>query len=188
MKLDPNQVRLLTPFLPGLTRRRLRFAGKRNAVHLQETALVVEGDLLRFHYLGFERLFAGAVCEWTTVTVPYSRITRVKYRSRLLLRLAILLPILGMAGLIASGVLTTAPNVFEVVSALVALAVPVVVLWLLVWRGLGPTYTILFRAKDGTPTDFTLRVRSKPLRKQFEAALARYRDAARRFATERHHR
>lgn len=188
MKLDPKQVRLLTPFLPGLTRRRLRFVGPRNAVQLQETALVIEGDLLRFHYLGFERLFAGAVSEWTTVTIPYSRITRVRYRRKLVLRLAILLPVLGLAGLIATGILTGAPSAVEVVTALAALALPVGVLVWLVWKGLGPTYMIQFRAKNGTLTEITLRVKSRALRAEFGDALDRYRDAARRFTTERDHR
>lgn len=188
MKLDPNQVRLLTPFLPGLSRRRLRFAGRRNAVQLQETALVIEGDLLRFHYLGFERLFAGAVSEWTTVTMPYSRITRVRYKSNLFVRLLILVPALGLAGLMAVGILNGAPSAVEILTALAALALPVGVLWWLVWRGLGPTYVVQFRAKDDTLTEVTLRVRSRALRKEFDAALAGYRDAARRFTTERRHR
>ena len=188
MKLDPKQVRLLTPFLPGVFRRRLRFTGRRNAVHLQETALVVEGDLMRFHYLGLERLFAGVISEWTTVTVPYSRITRVRFRRNLLVRLALLVPVLGLAALMAVGIVNSAPSEGEILLSLGALALPVLGLWFLVWRGLGPTHLVEFRAKDGTPTAITFRVRSKALRKEFDAALARYRDAARRYTTERHHR
>lgn len=181
MKLGPRQVRLVTPFWPTLTGRRLRFVGRRNAVQLQETALVVEGDVLRFFYLGVERFFGGVFAEWTTITVPYSRIVSVRYRSNLWVVLVVLAPVLGLAGLMAVGVVTGDISALEIASALVALVLPVGLLVYIVWRVLAPKYTVTFRAKDGTRTTFAFRVRSRAARKEFDAALAKYQDAARQF-------
>ena len=68
MKLEARQVRFRATF-PWFTRRRLLFVGKRNTLQLLETALVIEGYLMRlfFPVLGF--LFTQALSEWTTVTV-----------------------------------------------------------------------------------------------------------------------
>src|SRR5262245_33601650 len=90
MKLGPRQIRFIRPFWPALSGRRLRFACRRNPIHLQETELVVEGETLRFHYLGIAGLCARSLSEWTMVTVPSSRINSMRYRSNLWLRLVII--------------------------------------------------------------------------------------------------
>ena len=75
--------------------------GKRTSIQLQETAMVVEGELVQFHLLSLERYFARAVSEWSMITIPYSRLTRVKYRSKWVMRAfvwVILAVIFGMIG------------------------------------------------------------------------------------------
>ena len=59
---------------------------------------MVEGEILRFHYFGLERFFARALGEWTTVTVPYSRIEQVTFRSRWWLRIMLFTLVLLLAG------------------------------------------------------------------------------------------
>jgi hypothetical protein len=79
MKLDSRQFRFAVPFATFSARRLVRLGGKRGSLHLQETALVAEGELLRFTFIiGLEWLFRRALSEWTMVTVPYSRIEAVR--------------------------------------------------------------------------------------------------------------
>ena len=79
MKLDSRQFRFTVPFATFSARRLVKLGGKRGSLHLQETALVAEGELLRFTFIiGLEWLFRRALSEWTMVTVPYSRIQAVR--------------------------------------------------------------------------------------------------------------
>jgi hypothetical protein len=79
MKLDARQFRFSVPFATFSARRLVKLGGKRGSLHLQETALVAEGELLRFTFIiGLEWLFRRALSEWTMVTVPYSRIQTVR--------------------------------------------------------------------------------------------------------------
>jgi hypothetical protein len=182
MKLTPKQVRFIIPFWSGPFRRWHRFSGKRNTVQLQETALVVEGELLRFYYFGLERLFARVLSEWTSVTVPYSRIESVRYRTYLWLRLFILLPIFALATLMMVGLLWEATGTPDAVTmALAASSLLVALFAFVIWRGIGPSYTLEYRAKDGVLTAMYFRVRAVVVRREFDAALAKYRDAARVF-------
>ena len=80
MRLDPRKVRFVAPmFHVGVFGGAVRFVGRENTVHLQETALVAEGNLLKVGLLGLEILFRRALAEWSAVTVPYSRITAARY-------------------------------------------------------------------------------------------------------------
>jgi hypothetical protein len=180
MKLGPKQVRFVRPFWPTLFGRTLRFAGRRNTIHLQETALVVEGEILRFHYLGLERLIGRALSEWTMVTIPYSRIESVQYRKQIVLRIAIVviaaaLAILGMR-------LPWTPRAEWAAMDAVAdglLLIPVVVLAGLIWWLIRASYLLVFRSKDGTRIRLCFRVRSKAQRLAFDAAVRSYREASR---------
>src|SRR5262245_36202943 len=79
MRLDSRQFRFVVPFVSYPRRKVVRFGGRRGSIQIQETALVVEGELLRFTFIiGLEWLFRRALSEWTTVTVPYSRIDSVR--------------------------------------------------------------------------------------------------------------
>jgi hypothetical protein len=92
MRLENRQVRFIVPFLSLRPRQIVKLGGRRGSLHLQETALVVEGELLCFSFiLGLEWLFRRALSQWTTLTIPYSRIERVHVTSLWPLRLGTLL-------------------------------------------------------------------------------------------------
>jgi hypothetical protein len=170
----------MAPFFPTLVGRTLRFVGRRNTVQLQETALVVEGDLLLFPCLGLERLFGRALSARTTVTVPYSRLLTVRYRRRRILRLTILAGLLGFLALTLGDPWDDRTGMEWVAGGL--LLVPVVLLAAVVWWGIRPAYAVRFRAKDGRRTRLHFAIRSRALRAAFDAALAGYREAARAYA------
>lgn len=183
MKLGPRQVRLVTPFWPTLFGRTLRFTGRRNTVQLQETALVAEGELLLFPCLGLERLFGRALSAWSTVTVPYSRIVAVRYRPRRVLRVGILVLLLALSAATLQ-LLRVDPAEWTWLDAAAdaLILVPFVALACIVWWRVPPTYTVRFRAKDGKRTRFHFTVRSRAARRQFDDALAQYRQASQAFA------
>ena len=52
MKLDPAQLKFFAPFFAGLSKSWVGFAGKRNSVHLQETAMVVAIPDNGVYYVG----------------------------------------------------------------------------------------------------------------------------------------
>jgi hypothetical protein len=102
MKLDSRQFRFTVPFATFSARRLVRLGGKRGSLHLQETALVAEGELLRFTFIiGLEWLFRRALSEWTMVTVPYSRIQAVRISKLWPLRVLSALFVIGSIALIA---------------------------------------------------------------------------------------
>jgi hypothetical protein len=180
MKLGPKQVRFVRPFWPALFGRTLRFAGRRNTIHLQETALVVEGEILRFHYLGLERLIGRALSEWTMVTMPYSRIESVQYRKRIGLRIAIVV-IAAALSVLAMRLPWTPRAEWTTLDAIAdtLVLVPVVVLAAMVWWLIRASYLLVFRSKDGTRVRLSFRVRSKAQRLAFDTALQSYREASR---------
>src|SRR5262245_59207888 len=47
-------------------------------VQLLETSLVIEGEIYKATFLGAERLLAASLGDWTTVTIPYSRLRSAK--------------------------------------------------------------------------------------------------------------
>jgi hypothetical protein len=183
VKLDPKQVTFRRPFLAGLRAEWLTFSGRRNTVHLQETALVVEGDLVLFKFLGLERFFARAMSEYTTVTVPYSRLVAVKPGRKVIARTLVWL---AAAGALVMTALATLDAVWKqsssaafVAYGLMAAGV-VLAAWFLL-RRLRPTFTFRFRTRDGKKQAFAFAVRSMPLWRKFAAALKTYRDAAAAF-------
>jgi hypothetical protein len=175
MRLGPKQVQFVRGFLPS--RREVRFGRRRNRVDLQETALVAEGELVRFHYLGLETLFERALCEWTVLTVPYSRIEQVRFTRREALRaLSVMLLLAGWAG---AWMLTFSK--FSVLGVtLLGASVPLTLLLLYLNLRLKPFYRLTFRARDGRPRVLRFWVK-KRLRSEFAAALAAHREAAARY-------
>ena len=78
MKFGPRDLRFAYPVWASF-RGVVVFIGRRNTLHLQETALVIEGDLLRFQLPVIDWFVRRVFCEWTMLTVPYSRIVRHRY-------------------------------------------------------------------------------------------------------------
>ncbi len=70
MKLEVNFVAQGTQ----LFRRAFRFCGN-GSVFIQETGLVVEGELLKFWVPMVSRIYQPLLCDRTTRNIPYSQIT-----------------------------------------------------------------------------------------------------------------
>jgi hypothetical protein len=181
MRLDPKQVRFVTPLVSSSRRvNRLRLIGRQNSVQLLETALVVEGYILKLTFLfGIETLFTRTLSEWTTITVPYSRIRRADYSGMWLVRFACFLPTLVYLAVLATFAwaeldfsrLWTEPTNWLVTVTLVIFGL--LLNWLVKSR-----YLIEYLARDGRRTRFAFKIRSRRLRGQFDAALQRYRQSA----------
>ena len=75
MKFGPNRIRFDRPLL-GVTQRLILFHPRGGSLHLQETALVIEGQFQRFRLPFYDSFIKRALCEWSTLTIPYSRIRR----------------------------------------------------------------------------------------------------------------
>ena len=162
MRLDPRKVRFVPPLVPvGLRTESLRFIGKENTVDLQETALVVEGNLLKAGLLGIELLFRRALADWSAVTIPYSRITAVRY---------VRFPLLRLAALAFLVVLFAVPTALAFLNPDVLLDIALVdfglfLLALYVSIRVPARYAIRFRARDGLPPEAAIAPRI-PLRRQ----------------------
>lgn len=183
MRLDPTKVRFVHPTFRGGASA-LRFVGRENTVQLSETALVVEGNLLKVSLFGLELLFRRALAEWSSVTIPYSRVTRAKLvRFPALRVLALLLVCGGAVGAVMATLGTLYGNdpnapIWVVVFVVLALGAGYVA------ARVPPRFVIRFRARDGRQNLLMFRVTARPQRREFDRKLAEYREAARRFAAE----
>jgi hypothetical protein len=179
MRLDPKKVRFVTPFTAlGLLGDAVRFVRGPKTVQLQETALVVEGNILKVGLLGLEVLFRGALIEWSSVTIPYARITRVKFRRFPLSRKLALL----VFPLWVLMVLLSARGGFGPALEVGLLGLIPVFLALYVFLRVSPRFVLDFRAKSGRRTTLLFHVTDRKLRNAFAAKLAEYREAATRHA------
>lgn len=175
MRLNPKQVRFVAPFVTlGADRGGYRFVGRENNVQLVETALVVEGNLLKVSLLGLEVLFRRALSEWTAVTVPYSRISRARQRNWPLLRLLALLVAVLSAAVAAAWLVLDSRDVTVWILLYVVLAVLAAYC---VVRIPG-RYEIVFRDKPGRRRVVRFVIRSKKARQDFHRRLVEYRAAA----------
>ena len=75
MKFGPHSLRFLAPVWT-MFRRYLVFVGRTTTIHLQETALVIEGDRRLFTLPILDMFVQPALSERSMVTIPYSRILR----------------------------------------------------------------------------------------------------------------
>lgn len=177
MKLDPKKVRFVSPFAAlGIFGDSLRFVRGPKTVQLQETALVVEGNVLKVGLLGLEMLFRAALAEWTSVTIPYARITRVRFKRFPLMRILSLLvfPFWAlMVWLSSKGGRGPAMEVFLTGLIPAVLAVYVFV-------RVSPRFVIDFRSRNGRRTRLLFHVTRRKLREEFARRLAENRQAAKR--------
>ena len=179
MRLDPKKVRFVTPFTAlGLFGDAVRFVRGPKTVQLQETALVVEANAMKVGLLGLEALFRGALMEWTSVTVPYSRITRAKFTR---------LPAMRLLGVMALPLWVVAVFLARLSSFDAAVEVGLwgvipVVVGAYVFARVSPRFVLDFRAKSGRRTRLLFHITDKKLRAAFVARLAEYRESATRHA------
>jgi hypothetical protein len=126
-------------------------------------------------------LFARVLAEWSALTVPYARITRIKYRRFPLVRLiALLYLVLGPVFCVL--VLLGPGGVWGALTAFLIGLVPGLPMILILWR-VPPRHLIEFRARNGTRTQLRLYISGRALRNEFVAKLNEYRTAAQEFGT-----
>ena len=210
MKLEARQVRFVLPFLP--VSRHVRLIGKHNSIQLLETALVVEGNRLKLHYFGLERFMGAAMSEWTTITVPYSRIVAAKLQRFLAVRLVLGTLVLADLALfivaavndsqelgtvclfltltlIVLGVVLAVGRLFSdnfgVMMILLAVVTCVFPFGLLIWLPwlVSSRYVIEYRNFEGQRRRFMFRFLSKKSRLAFDQQLQRNRELARDLQT-----
>jgi hypothetical protein len=183
MKLEGKHVRFLTPSFVWFTRK-LQFVGNRNTMQLLETALVLEGYLMRFFFPVLDRFFRQPLSEWTTVTVPYSRIVRFEYAPRRvahwLLTAVLWLPF----AFIAVAFLSHQEQQLDWAEMAYYLGLPALVLLLLnllcnYWL-LAPRNHLWFRRADGRRVLLVFRIPSRKRRVAFEEQLRAYRQTIRK--------
>jgi hypothetical protein len=184
MKLEARHVRFLN-VLPWFTRRRVQFVGRANTLQLLETALVVEGYRQRLFLPVVDFLFRQALSEWTTVTVPYSRIVRHRYNRKILMRLLVLAILWGPL-LLVTAAFTAAmvekgpgPDSWDVGYFLCMFSLLSLVLSLyLCLRVLAPRNHLWFRQADGSRALLVFRIPARQRQAAFVAQLKQYRDTA----------
>jgi len=143
--------------------------------------LVVDGELLRFTFIiGLEWLFRRALSEWTTLTVPYSRIEAVRLTKRWPLLVALIVVILAVTAL---SVLTWRYG--EIVVVVLAAGIPLILLMGYINVRVKPSVRIVFRGKDGKRRRLAFVIRNKRLRLPFIEAVRKHQADAGRFATPR---
>jgi hypothetical protein len=180
MKIDAKHLRFLA-VSPWFSRRRLRFLGNTNTMQLLETALVIEGYQKTIGYPVIDFLFQWAMCEWTTVTVPYSRIVQCRYSRRWLSR-AIFFAVVDLPALVFVILAFIAQGRdFDFVAAATSAVLLVALLAMSFWfmfRFLPARYSLAFRRADGRRALTRFRIKSREVRSAFEQKLESNRKAA----------
>ncbi len=180
MKVDAKNIRFVAVG-PWFRRRSLQFVGRANTMQLLETALVIEGYRQTIGYPVIDFLFRWALSEWTTVTVPYSRIVYCRFSGPWFMRglvcLLVLLPVFGLliSLLIAIFVLGKDSGAISVF-IFAAVAFPLLV-WL-TFRLLPARYSLKFGLPGGKVGLTRFRIKNRKLRKAFEEKLRENRKAA----------
>ncbi len=178
MKIDARQIRFMpSGMLP--TRRRPRLIGKTNTMQLMETALVIEGYQKTIGFPVIDMLFQRALSEFTTLTVPYSRIERFQYRRNLWVRITLLALVWSPLSLVLIGAINSEES-WAV--SLVAFVIPSIVLFALtiyvVNHLFGPRFDLSYRGIDEKLIYLRFRIRPKAVRLAFADRLSSNRVAA----------
>jgi hypothetical protein len=177
MKLGPKNLVFTWPVWAPF-RRHLMFIGRDNTLYLQETALVIEGDLIRFWLPILDLFVKRALVERSMVTIPYSRIVRVVYARYVMAKV--------LWWLLAAALFAAyTPTLWDPrdpgwsTYTLVLVALLLLLLGYVVHRFLRPRHALWFRATDGKRRLVCFCLRSRTQRRRFAELLRANRDAAR---------
>jgi hypothetical protein len=160
-----------------LFRRHLAFIGRDNTLHLQETALVIEGDLVRFSLPVLDMFVKRAFADRTMVTIPYSRIIRLKRARYVVAKVLWWL----LAAAVFAWVAAAAADPRDLVGTVYYLSLVGCLFMLagyLVHRFLASRHVLLFRRADGKRCVVCFSLKSSKRRRQFAEVLQANRDAA----------
>ena len=174
MKFGPRDLRFTYPVWASF-RGLVVFVGRRNTIHLQETALVIEGDLLRFQLPIIDRFVRRVFCEWTMVTVPYSRIVRHRYCRYRTVKVLWWLLVAGAAALL----LVFAAQARQDYWAFAVIVLVLGVLGLLLHLVFRPRHVLTFRGADGKRRLVCFRFTAGERRQKFLGLLKANLDAVR---------
>jgi hypothetical protein len=130
-------------------------------------------------------LFQQALSEWTTVTVPYSRVEDCRYTRLwgakavfLLVVAVLLLPCLASTAVGSNSASEWVEEYFLLLSPLL-IGVALLVVYVLI-RFLGARHHLVFVRADGRRVKTSFRIRRRALREAFDQRMARNRQAAAR--------
>lgn len=139
-----------------------------------DTALVIEGNLKTLGLHVVDMLFRQALSEWTTVTIPYSRIVRCSHARNLFKTIAffslILLPFviaLVSAALAVDNVGAAEIGILLVAGAVVAIPLGFLMVLLYYLFDIGPRTTLTFRRPDNRVLQVNFRIRPRALQRTF---------------------
>jgi len=170
---------------PFTAYRRPKFLRRGTTLQLLETALLVEGYRQRFYFPLLDRFFLRPLSEWTTVTIPYTRILDARHDSRAVAGavLAGLFALLAFVLWLPALFPEAAPRLVAWVAPLVlvtpvAMIVVAVTFYLYYVRLRGSNW-LTYREADGGRAVLRFRFASRRTRLAFEEALERNRRAAR---------
>jgi hypothetical protein len=173
MKIEAKNLRPL-PSVSLFNRNGLNFVGSANTIQLLDTALVVEGLLKTLGLIVVDLLFRQALSEWTTVTIPYSRIVSCNYkRNNLKIIFVFLLTYFPFLLVAALPVLTdgriTESNLGIFLGLLLVLTIPACIAFAVLFfvMRLGPRVVLIFRRADGRQMQVSFRITPKSLRAKF---------------------
>lgn len=167
----------------------LRFLGNTGAIHLQQTGLFIEGDYLRVSMPFLNFLLRISFCEWSTYTIPYSRIRRFReqrhHGPRLLAWLiagvlacaALCIVNVNASGVQLRGLPTSLATLVQVEPLSVVGAAVLFVSVGLALRWIArPRHVLEFLGGDGRPLRMCLRFTSRKEGQNFAEQLQGYRE------------
>lgn len=178
MKAGPKALWFVWPAWT-LFRRFLGFIGRDNTLHLQETALVIEGDLVRFRLPILDLFVKRAFAEHSLITIPYSRIVRFTRARYIAAKVLYWLLAAAVYALVFRTVWDTLdPEGSAYVLTLTGLLF--LLIGYLVHRFFRARHVLVFRRADGTRCVVCFCLTRRKQRLRFVELLKANRDAARR--------
>jgi hypothetical protein len=177
MKFGPKGLWLTWPIWTPF-RRYLPVLGRGGTLHLQETALVIEGDLIRFKLPVLDLFVKPAFAERTLVTIPYSRIVRLRYARYVTVKVLWWLLAGALFALYARALWDPLDPGWSLY-CLLLLGLLFLLLGFVVHRFFRPRHALWFRGADDKPRLVCFCLTSAERRRQFAELLRANRDAAR---------
>jgi hypothetical protein len=183
MKLEAKQLRFLQVAFPRLTMRRMFFVTRRNTLHAQETALVIQAYQRRLVMPLLDMFFWPVLSEWTTLTIPYANIESLCERRfvlpRLILSFLVWCPVLLFSYLVQ---LDARPNrsgpLFDNVLVFFLLCLVALILTLLFnFLLMRPCNYLVFTQGNSKLALICFRIRQRNLQKEFLTKVNVYRRA-----------
>ena len=181
MKFGPKALWFVWPAWT-LFRRLLGFIGRDNTLPLQETALVIEGDLVRFRLPILDLFIQRAFAERSLITIPYSRIVRLTHARYIAAKVLYWLPAAAVYALMLRAV-WDAMDPAGSAYVLTLMGLLFLLIGYLVHRFFRARHVLTFRRADGKRCVVCFCLTRRKQRRRFVELLKANRDAARKLPT-----